>query len=73
LIKSGICEAQVLIIGDWAGGMMPFICRVLQLDRSHLLIFKTQARGSDHKLSHFSQTKKKKKGKKPTSLQIISD
>lgn len=72
LIKLGFYEARVLIIGERAGWMMPSICRVLQLEKSNLLSFKNQARGSDHKLAHFSQTKKKKR-KKPASLQIITD
>lgn len=35
--------------------MITSICRVLQPDKSNLLSFKIQARGSDHKLGHFSQ------------------
>lgn len=64
LIKLGIYEARILIIGDWAGWMMLFICRVLQLDESNLLSFKTPATCSDHKLAYFSQIIKKDKTKK---------
>lgn len=64
LIKLGIYEARILIIGDWAGWMMLFICRVLQLDESNLLSFKTPAMCSDHKLAYFSQIIKKDKTKK---------
>lgn len=75
LIKLGIYEARILIIGDWAGWMMLFICRVLQLDESNLLSFKTPATCSDHKLAYFSQIikKDKTKQKKHTSLQVIAD
>lgn len=55
-------------LGCWK---VPFICTVLQTDKSHLLNFKTRARGSSHKPS-LLYPDQKKGGKNPKTWRPVS-